>query len=284
MRISEPRQSPAPGRLDFFVPHLAIESRVTQPDVLDWPDLGGLDDAARLRARVARVPHWFHSFELPGGVWTGGRYRPAEKLHRLHLPHRMDGLNVLDVGAWDGFYSFEAERRGAERVISADLWNPELSATSEGYAVAHSAMQSSATPVRASVHDLDPSIHGEHDLVLFLGVLYHLPNPFEALVALRRVTRKTLILETESDLAYTRRPALAFYTGSELGKDPTNWFGPNAKAVVAMCQAAGFGDVRVVWKMGLPMRLARAAKRARVYGESPVSGHARGRVVVHAHV
>ena len=252
--------------------------------VLDWPDLERLDDPGLLRARVERVGMWFHSMELPGGIMTHGIYRPADKIDRLRLPARLDGASVLDVGAWDGFYSFEAERRGASCVVSADLWDPSLSGSSEGYAVAHAAFRSSAIPVRTSVHDLDPGLHGTHDVVLFLGVLYHLTNPFEALLALRRVTGRTLILETESDLAHVRRPALAFYPGREVGRDPTNWFGPNGPALVAMCKAAGFKEARVVWHMGFPMRMARALRRSRDYGEPLLPGIARGRIVVHAHV
>lgn len=251
---------------------------------LDWPDLGQLDKPSVLAERVARVPRWFHSMDLPGGVRTPGSYAPAEKLHRIGLPTRLDGLSVLDVGAWDGFYSFECERRGARSVASIDIWDPGHGATSEGYAVAHSAWRSVAVPYQGSVYDLDPVVHGTHDLVLFLGVLYHLKNPLEAIASLRRVTTGTLIIETASDFAFTRRPALAFYPGAELSRDGTNWFAPNASALLAMCRSAGFSEVRLAWSMGLGMRVLRAGHRMRRYGESPLAGLSRGRITVHASV
>lgn len=267
---------------DNYADHAETNTR-THP-VLDWPDLDDLSDPAALAARVARVPIWFHTMDLPGAVNTPGTYAPAAKLNRIRLPEDLTGRSVLDVGAWDGFYSFECERRGADRVTSVDIWDPTHNATSEGYAVAHRALNSKAIPFRASVHDLDPTIHGEHDLVLFLGVLYHLRNPFEALFSLRKVTRGTLIIETACDFAITRSPALAFYPGGELSNDIYNWFAPNAAALTGMCLAAGFRDVSVVYSMNLLMRIARATARRRRYGEPWLRGLRRGRIVVHAHV
>lgn len=256
----------------------------THNPVLDWPDLQELDSPAKLQRRVDAVPKWFHTIDLPAGVTTPGEYRPADKLDRIQLPDRLDHQSVLDVGAWDGFYSFECERRGAQRVTSVDIWDPAHNATSEGYAVAHAANRSRARPIRASVHDLNPETHATHDLVLFLGVLYHLRNPLEALFSLRSVTAKTLILETACDLAFTRSPALAFYPGHELSQDKNNWFAPNRSALIAMCRAAGFREVRVVYSMPLHTRVIRSLHRKRKYNESLWAGLRRGRVVVHATV
>ncbi|MBN8596883.1 MAG: DUF1698 domain-containing protein [Planctomycetes bacterium] len=259
-------------------------SRMQPASPSDWPGLEGFDDPKVLQARVDRVPVWFHEFELPGGVWTRGYYKPAPKLHRFCLPERLDGQRVLDVGAWDGFFTFECEKRGAASVTSMDVWDPAINATSEGYAVAHRALNSRAVPIRGSVHDLDPAVHGQFDLVLYLGVLYHLTNPFESLQKLRAVTKKTLIVETASDMQLTSGPALAFYPGSELNGDGSNWFAPNASALVGMCKAAGFRNAKVVWSMGPLTRATRAAIRFVRDRENPLRGIARGRLVVHATV
>jgi tRNA (mo5U34)-methyltransferase len=257
------------------------------PDaILDWPDLQGLDtaDADTLRSRVERVPSWFHTMDLGQGVRTRGTYDAAAKLDRLHLPARLDGTSVLDVGAWDGFYSFECARRGASSVLSADLWTPPVGASREGYAVARAARGRDTRAIRVGVHDPDPAIHGVHALVLFLGVLYHLKNPLEALERIRAVTSGLAIVETESDLAFTRRPALAFYERDELAGDPTNWFAPNAHALVAMCRAAGFREVRVVYSMGLATRAGRALSRTRKFKDGFLRGLSCGRIVAHATV
>lgn len=260
------------------------EDKQTDTTLLDWPGLDHLSDPEQLRKRVGEVPTWFHSIQLPGGVTTPGVYSPAEKLDRINLPDQLGGLSVLDVGAWDGFYSFECERRGAGSVVSVDIWDPTHNATSEGYAVAHRALGSNARPVRASVHDLDPQTHGQHDLVLFLGVMYHLRNPFEALFSLRKVTKGTLIIETACDFAFTRAPALAFYPKGELSRDIYNWFAPNRAALLGMCKAAGFREARVMYSMSPLTRVARAIDRRKRFSEPVWHGIRRGRIVVHASV
>src|SRR4030081_743857 len=80
-------------------------------------------DVAELRRAVAEV-RWFHRIDLADGVITPGADDTPEKLKTLHLPQDLRGTTVLDIGAWDGFFSFEAERRGAARVLATDsfIW------------------------------------------------------------------------------------------------------------------------------------------------------------------
>ncbi len=91
--------------------------------------------------------------------------------------------------------------------------------------------------------DLSPQRVGTFDIVLFLGVLYHLPNPLLALERIASVTTNFLVLETVVDMVGFGRPAAAFYPGRELNGDPTNWWGPNAAAVHGMLRAVGFARV-----------------------------------------
>jgi len=80
----------------------------------------------------------------------------------------------------------------------------------------------------------------------------------------------------------TSHPALAFCPGHELNGDGSNWFAPNAGALVGMCKAAGFRDAKVMWPIGPLTRTARAAVRCVRNGENPIRGLARGRLIVHA--
>ena len=73
----------------------------------------------RLAADVAAI-RWFHTIDLGDGIVTPGQDESARKLGWLHLPHSLQGKSVLDVGARDGFFSFEAERRGATRLVAVD--------------------------------------------------------------------------------------------------------------------------------------------------------------------
>jgi tRNA (mo5U34)-methyltransferase len=244
---------------------------------------------ADIRAEAARV-NWFHSIELEPGFVTPGRADTGAQVPRLHLPD-LTRKSVLDVGAWDGFFSFEAERRGAARVVALDTfsWQPRGAGTGKaGFELARRALGSRVEDVEVEVMDISPeTVGGSFDVVLFLGVLYHLRHPFLALEKLRSVTNETLIMETHVDLISTRRPAAAFYPAAELEEDWTNWWGPNPAAVTGMLEQAGFRDVRRVHPQSwLPGRAARAVRALRgTGGTDPRSAVMRqGRAVFHARV
>lgn len=108
------------------------------------------------------------------------------------------------------------------------------------------------------VLDISPEKFGVFDLVLFLGVLYHMRYPLLALERVFSVTRKHLILETHVEIG-CKRPVMVFYPGAELAKDPTNWWGPNPAAVKAMLKAVGFQKIKIVAQYRcLPYRVCRA--------------------------
>jgi tRNA (mo5U34)-methyltransferase len=204
-----------------------------------------------LQARVDAV-RWFHSIDLGHGVVTKGidDTQPA-RLARLQLPADLSGRSVLDIGAWDGFFSFEAERRGAARVVAADYysWHGQGWGTGQGKAgfdLAREVLGSRVEDVDVDVLDLSPERIGTFDVVLFLGVLYHLPNPLLALERVASVTGDLLIVETVVDMVGFGRPAAAFYPGRELNGDPTNWWGPNQAAVHGMLRSVGFERVATI--------------------------------------
>jgi tRNA (mo5U34)-methyltransferase len=218
-------------------------------------------NADDLRTRAEAVK-WYHTLDLGQGVVTKGWEDTPIRLARLDLPKSCEGLTVLDVGAWDGFFSFEAERRGAARVVAADhyAWHGPTWSTKAGFNLAREALQSRVEDIDVDVMDISPErVGGTFDLVLFLGVLYHLRHPLLALERIASVTRRMLILETVIDLTGFKRPAMAFYPDRELNGDPTNWWGPNVAAVEAMLKSVGFDTVRVVTPPPLlPYRAARA--------------------------
>jgi tRNA (mo5U34)-methyltransferase len=215
-----------------------------------------------LRDAAAKI-EWFHTFDLGHGVRTNGIYDPASTLGRLGLPARLDGRRVLDVGAWDGFYSFEMERRGAE-VTATDhyCWSGDGWGNQDGFLLARDALGSHVRDLDIDPVDLTPdAVGGPHDIVLFLGVLYHLRDPMLVLDRLRSVTGGLLVMETEVGMLLTRQPAATFYPGTELNNDPTNWWAPNVPAAIGMLRAAGFRDVSVAWRRPLPARAAKWAYR-----------------------
>jgi tRNA (mo5U34)-methyltransferase len=195
----------------------------------------------------------------------------------MHLPKRLNGMSVLDVGAWDGFYSFEAERRGASKVLATDSfsWGRGGWGSKEAFELARSALGSNVGDLEIDVFELSPERVGTFDLVLFLGVLYHMRDPLGALERVRSVTGKQLILETTVGMLWTRRPASAFFPDSELDQDATNWWAPNIPALMGMLEAVGFAKAKVMWG---PRRFPR-----RIVGKALGRGRADlSRAVVHA--
>jgi tRNA (mo5U34)-methyltransferase len=215
----------------------------------------------QLRAKADAI-RWYHSIDLGHGVVTKGIDDTPFRLAQLDFPASLEGYTVLDIGAWDGFFTFEAERRGAARVVAADYfsWRGEGWGTKEGFLLARQALGSKAKDVEIDVMDLSPERVGMFDVVLFLGVLYHLKHPLLALERVASVTRRLLILETVVDMVGIARPAAAFYPGRDLNNDPTNWWGPNPAAVEGMLRSVGFDSVRTLTPArSRPFRVARAA-------------------------
>lgn len=230
---------------------------------------------------------WFHSIDLGGGIVTPGRDDTAARLDILQIPPDLSGRTVLDVGAWDGFFSFECERRGAARVVASDsyVWSD----TRAGFDHARAALGSRVEALEIGVLELAPERVGTFDVVLFLGVLYHMRHPLLALEHAASVTAGQLIVETHVDLSFLRRPAMAFYPGHELLYDQTNWWGPNPEAVVEMLRSCGFARVEIVTPNGalyraarMARRLPRTARHLAAHRALPTERISQGRVVVHA--
>jgi len=237
-----------------------------------------------LRREVEAI-RWYHQIDLGNGVITPGVDQSARKLHRLRFPSDLRGKTVLDVGAWDGFFSFEAERRGAERVLATDsfVWNEQGWGTKRGFDLAKRHLGSRVEERTVDVLDLRPEDVGTFDVVLFVGVLYHMRHPMLALERVASVTREVAIIETVVDMLSVRRPAIAFYPGSELARDHTNWCGPNPEALTGMLHAAGFTRVEfVAGTRSLPFRAAKAAVYRYRHGHQFWSGVRSDRVAVHA--
>ena len=101
--------------------------------------------AGDLRQRVGKI-RWYHRIDLGDGIVTPGVDPSPRKLERLRLPADLGGKTVLDVGAWDGFFSFEAERRGASRVLATDsyAWSGVDWGTKQGFELARARLGSRA--------------------------------------------------------------------------------------------------------------------------------------------
>lgn len=191
--------------------------------------------------RLGQQAGWYHSFVLPDGRPIEG-YIPLEVLKErwaeLGLPSDLKGRRVLDIGAWDGWFSFEAARRGAD-VVAVDRWeNPKFQwlRTELGLPVEY---------VVADVYALPDLKLGLFDYVFFLGVLYHLRHPLLGLEIVASLTSEaafidSFVVDGQVDAAVRAAPYLEFYETDELGNQLDNWYGPTLPAFLALCRAAGF--------------------------------------------
>jgi tRNA (mo5U34)-methyltransferase len=132
-------------------------------------------DPAELRKAVNAI-RWVHGIDLGKRHRHPGEWNTPEELSRQQLPADLSGQTVLDVACWDGFYSFAAEQRGASRVLATDsfIWE---AGHREGFESAHRALQSKVEVAEIDVLDLSPERVGAFDIVLFLGLLYHIKSP-----------------------------------------------------------------------------------------------------------
>jgi tRNA (mo5U34)-methyltransferase len=222
------------------------------------------EEVEQLRRKVASRP-WFHTVDLSDGIVTPGCDNSAGKVSYLGLPERLDGLSVLDVGAYDGYLSFECERRGAARVVAADhyCWTYGRSmATKDGFDICKAALGSRVEDVLIPVEEISPERVGTFDLVLFLGVLYHAPDMLRYLRVVRAVCRRQVILETEVDALDYPLPAAVFYPGDTLNHDASNNWGPNLACVEGMLREVGFRKVELICTYNMCRRPGRPFHRA----------------------
>jgi tRNA (mo5U34)-methyltransferase len=246
--------------------------------------------AEELRARADALG-WFHRIDLGQGVVTNGLssgpYVGPDKMPPLA------GKSVLDIGAWDGYYSFQAERLGARRVVALDhyvwgvdmaarqrywaecaaagvlpdhskdtteFWRPDLPGRA-AFDFAKEVLSSKVEPVVADFATMDLETIGTFDVVLYLGVLYHMKEPLCVLERLRQVTTEVAVVETQAvAIAGMEGHNLVQFFGGEFIGDYGNWYVPTLAGLIQWLLAAGFS--RVVPQVDAPV--ATPSLRARV--------------------
>ncbi len=263
---------------------------------------------------------WYHTIDLGNGVVTKGI--SVQETSAGVIPD-VTAKSVLDIGAWDGKFSFLAEQKGAARVVAldhyawgvdfvsrgvyweecirngtlpdqsrdeTDFWRPELPGR-RGFEFAHKALGSKVEPVVVDFQTADLEALGRFDVVLYLGVLYHMKEPLTCLERVRAVTNEVAVIETEAVhlQGLDNEVLMQFHAGSSLRTDFGNWYVPTIEALHNLCRAAGFSEIRTI--VGPPppppapsQDLAHAvARRLRGVPAPPPSAPSQNyRAVVHA--
>ena len=203
-----------------------------------------------IRHQAEAEPYWFQKVELFPGYYSPGWSDPIQrKLPYFGLPEDLSGMRVLDIGCAEGFFSFEAERRGAREVIGIDSFPDSI----RRFNIVKAARQSNATAFLMNVYDLEPKRLGTFDLVLFYGVLYHLKHPQLALERIRSVCAGTLLFQTSRSktrpAGRAPRPLLPprnVSGGEGEHYDPTVFWLFNEMCCVGMLDHVGFTDLEMV--------------------------------------
>lgn len=218
---------------------------------------------SRREKDIESLGPWFHNLHLPDGTQTAPEHFlgdfPSYKWRALapHLPERLDGWTALDIGCNAGYYSFELARRHA-KVTGIDVDPHYLSQAR--WAARELNLENEVEFRQMQVYDLASETE-KYDLVLFMGVFYHLRYPLLALDVVARHTRRLMVFQTmtipgmevypdtgdhpidERDvLREPGWPHMAFIEHRFAG-DPTNWWVPNHAAVEALLRSSGM-DVR----------------------------------------
>jgi tRNA (mo5U34)-methyltransferase len=225
---------------------------------------------------------WYHEIDLGNGVST----RPSatslaemERKWKIFALGDLRGRSVLDIGGMDGGFAFRAEQAGAHRVGVLDhyvwatdsdeygrifqefldrdetppppheskAWHPDTLPTRRRFDVARQVLSSQVEPIVLDFMDCNIAEVGVWDVVLYLGVLYHMPDPLGALRRVRAVTGAEAIIETEAMVVPGHpEPLWRFFPGGELNHDRTNWWVPNMEALRGLTGAAGFSSFEVL--------------------------------------
>lgn len=215
-------------------------------------------DSNEIRKQIEQIK-WFHTIDLGNGILTNGADDSVNKLKTIKMKELVPGKSILDIGAWDGFFSFEAERLGASKVIAVDpfMWNGLSWGSKKGFTLAQQILNSKVQDLNlndiSEIKTLDPC-----DIVLFLGVFYHLKDPFTLLEKIAKITNEMLILETELDMRSNEFPMMSFNYNREVFADYTNYWFPNQKGVEALLKTVGFKKVKMVHKSNIVWRTGRA--------------------------
>lgn len=213
-----------------------------------------LAEAARASRPAPPEPppdfNWFHSISFPDGTATPG-YKSADALAReadMIFRHGVKGQSVLDIGAYDGYFSFEAEKRGASRVLATDHfgWSGPGPSSKAGFDYAHARLESKVESLDRDVFDLTPAELGQFDVVLMLGVIYHLKDMIGGLERAAALAPKLLIVESQTAYNAIPVPIARCVHGTHLNNDPTNHWVPNVACIKRMLEACGYKRFEVV--------------------------------------
>lgn len=230
-------------------------------------------DLHALQARIDAI-RWYHEFDFPNGLSARSK-NPEAPFHRSlwkFIESQLDGIefagkSVLDLGCWDGKWSFYAERRGAKSVLASDDCTQNWAASS-GLMLAKELLNSKVeTKLDVSVYDLT-SLNRTFDIILCMGIYYHLVDPFYAFSQVRHCCHKDSIVVFEGDVSEGPVPNTYYL---DMRPPYISTFAPTHRALDKLLQTAYFEVLsraelvnnNAPLSLGLRVDIARDALRGR---------------------
>jgi tRNA (mo5U34)-methyltransferase len=232
----------------------------------------------QLERRIAAI-EWHHSISLGKGLVTPGAMSSSDYLPATELSINQ-GESVLDIGARDGYYSFEAERLGASRVVALEhggwgidrtarlvywrrcldeghlpdyskdareFWRGELPGR-RGFDLASQVLNSKVEPLLADFGRLDLNALGKFGIVLFIDGFHRVKDPIRILERVRSVTRIAAVIESEATWipALQGQPFIEFLGGHVSLDTFGKWYVPTIEALIIATRKVGFRNVEVL--------------------------------------
>lgn len=237
-----------------------------------------------LAEQIKAIPYWYHRIELPDGTMTPG-WAPicAEK---YAIPADLTGKRVLDIGAWDGYWTWEALKRGAAEVVAIDDFSDTCGSPGkikrngwETFDLCREAFGFVNCPdstnfgmgyendkgqkvkrIEMSVYDISEKILGRFDVVFFFGTIYHLKHPLLALEKISAICDGEMYIESAIcddfspykgglERGYRNHDMIVeFYPSNEYGQNPGNWWSPTLQCLGYMVQSVGFQSIEL-WRL-----------------------------------
>jgi tRNA (mo5U34)-methyltransferase len=227
-------------------------------------------DSESLRRKVGEIPFWYHRITLPGSIVTPG-VNPLDAAS-YKIPDDLTGKRVLDVGSWDGYWSFEACKRGAREVVAIDDFSDYLGHLQpldrhawKSFDLCREAFGYSEDRCRRmeiSLYDIsERNLGGPFDVVFCFGTLYHLRHPLLGLDKLASVCNGQIFVESQICDDYSPHRGgfghgypvddvvMEFFPTDELAGNITNWWAPSLRCLAALVYAAGFTHDLKRWKL-----------------------------------
>lgn len=236
-----------------------------------------LEDVQQAIDWVNDAAGWFHCVDLPQGITTPGGRGWEGRRDLFEYASRLSGKTVLDIGAMEGGDTFASEDASAASVTAYDVDHylqydlgsnaarsfvadkhreavargPEgewafLNAKRFGFELCKAARGSEAKRVTGTVYELDPTVHGMHDVTMCFGLLYHLRHPLLALDRIANVTNEVMLVNNQIYSGPSPHHNAVLYHNDTWRGSYTNWFVPTYDAFLQMLSSSGFRRIEVI--------------------------------------